>query len=166
MKPNIRIAKELLRIARLLMADEPSWYGPKTKAFLLELKNSVQGGPENLSVLKTNGTGRFYIEKSSVKKYIGIPVATASCNMLVTREGNDIVLKAVNFYTSHYNDLEYGEWIDSPVDFGQMQMQRPADLRFTPVNDDQTSEQISQYHSDLLVTLAAIVDKVMDEYGI
>lgn len=166
MTANLKIARELLKMARSLVADE-SWYGPKTKAFLIGLKNSMSGLPGGgQSVLKINGTGRFYVEKSSVRKYIGIPVATASCNMSVSLDGGDIVLNAGNFYVSRYDDLQYGDWIESPVSLESMQITPPGELRFAPANDDDACERISQYHANLLSILQSVVDKTTDEYGI
>ena len=149
MRQNIRIAKELLNIARSIVGfneyEKARWWFAGDKAF--QVVNSIR----NENTILKNGEYQFYLEEKRDH-------AAVSCNLLARQAGQTVTLKAFNFWESHYDDQNYGDWVENTIPMADLGLTGIQPESFTRVSDEDTAAKVKAYVDMLKSKLANAAD--------
>lgn len=153
MDRKIKIARKLVRIARSLMASGFSEYEKDRWWYAGDRTSDVINSLRNQYTKNRNGNYQFFLNENR-------EFASVSCNIEVKESNGTITMRAFNFWESHYDDQNYGEWVDNMYSASDLGIGGFEPVSFTRTSDEDTASRIQAYADDARASLAAAADEL------
>ena len=151
MKDRLKLARKLVRIARSLMAYDFSEYEKERWWYAGDMTSMVVDSLRNRNTRNRGGGMQFYMEES--RRH-----ACVTCNLEVKDINGVITMTAFNFWESHYDDQNYGEWVENTVPTEELGLYGIAPASFTRTSDEDTAERLQAYAGMVKSRLSAAAD--------
>ena len=153
MDRKIKIARQLVRIARSLMAYGFSEYEKERWWYAGDRTSDVVNSLRNKYTKNRNGKYQFYLWEPRDH-------ASVSCNIEAGESDGTITIRAFNFWESHYDDQNNGEWVENLYSASDLGIGGFEPVSFTRTSDEDTASRLQAYADDVRASLAAAADEL------